>query len=284
MEIDDNKTNDNLASVSRELFDWIVEVGRWNALSSGVASYSRSYGNFKRLYNIIAYLTEEVKKNTDKIRIADIGCNQGYLIFLLNEKINSKGNIFFHGIDISPMHIAIAKSIKKAIGSTNVVFDVGDAENVNLQTHSFDIIFSSELIEHLENPEKFLAEIKRILKPGGTAIITTPNGSNAVMRFKKILHIPSSDSNDADRYNPTSGKGHISVKSLIEWKRLIRQAGFNIEKIRRGSLHLGSYKYDRHPILCSMLLMLDVALDCLPFTQNITENIAFKIKAPLHSK
>jgi 2-polyprenyl-3-methyl-5-hydroxy-6-metoxy-1,4-benzoquinol methylase len=42
----------------------------------------------------------------------------------------------------------------------------------------FDVIIAAEVIEHLENPRFTVREIVRMLRPGGTAIVTTPNNEN----------------------------------------------------------------------------------------------------------
>jgi len=41
--------------------------------------------------------------------------------------------------------------------------------------NSFDVIWCSEVIEHLEKPQQIIAEFKRVLKPEGKAVLTTPN-------------------------------------------------------------------------------------------------------------
>jgi 2-polyprenyl-3-methyl-5-hydroxy-6-metoxy-1,4-benzoquinol methylase len=43
---------------------------------------------------------------------------------------------------------------------------------------TFDVVVSAEVIEHLENPRFMLREIFRILRPGGTAVVTTPNNES----------------------------------------------------------------------------------------------------------
>jgi SAM-dependent methyltransferase len=50
-----------------------------------------------------------------------------------------------------------------------------DAAHLPLRAESFDMIVSFQVIEHLENPAPYLNSITRLLKPGGTALITTPN-------------------------------------------------------------------------------------------------------------
>ena len=44
-----------------------------------------------------------------------------------------------------------------------------------IQDNSFDTIISFQVIEHINDDELFISEIKRILRPGGIALITTPN-------------------------------------------------------------------------------------------------------------
>ncbi|MBU2915923.1 class I SAM-dependent methyltransferase [Reichenbachiella agariperforans] len=45
----------------------------------------------------------------------------------------------------------------------------------DIPSDSFDVVISFQVIEHIQNDKLFLEEIHRVLKPGGTAIITTPN-------------------------------------------------------------------------------------------------------------
>lgn len=61
-----------------------------------------------------------------------------------------------------------------------VVFDwefrIADLnDRVPLDAGTVDAIYANQVIEHIINPIDFLKEIKRVLKPGGTAILTTPN-------------------------------------------------------------------------------------------------------------
>ena len=277
---------DTLRNVSpnrlRDLFDWMVEVNRFNAANYLAGSYTRSYGNFKRLKNITAFIDEELKKcdNREKTSIADIGCNMGQIVFFINNVLNVKNKLLFHGVDISPVDIAIAAETGKKLGLDNVTFEVGDAENLDFKSGSFDILYSSEVIEHLERPEKFLEEIKRVVKPGGTAIITTPNKNNSVMKVKKFLRLSDKRHDCAKVYGASKAPSHISVKTLGEWRSLFRQYGLTVEEIKRGSPIIGDDRYDRHPVIFGIMLIFDIIADYLPFTRNITENLAFKLRMP----
>jgi len=62
--------------------------------------------------------------------------------------------------------------------------DFNDPNFDRALAREFDLITSVEVIEHLENPTAFLRSIARLLKPGGTAILTTPNVENVPARLK----------------------------------------------------------------------------------------------------
>lgn len=54
---------------------------------------------------------------------------------------------------------------------------VADIQNLPFQNNSIDFIISNSVLEHIENPEKVVSEIKRVLKPGGKAYISVPQVS-----------------------------------------------------------------------------------------------------------
>jgi SAM-dependent methyltransferase len=51
---------------------------------------------------------------------------------------------------------------------------LGDAQNIPVKSNAVDCVKCTELLEHVEHPEKVLGEISRVLKPGGTLILSTP--------------------------------------------------------------------------------------------------------------
>ncbi len=53
---------------------------------------------------------------------------------------------------------------------------LGDMTRSDLPDAGFDLVVSVEVIEHVEADAKFVSEIARVLKPGGTFLLTTPNG------------------------------------------------------------------------------------------------------------
>ena len=108
-----------------------------------------------------------IKKND---RVLDVACGYGYGSFLAYH--NSKAK-FILGIDLSKNSTEYANLM---YGAKNLSFRAGDAQNLeSLSDDSFDFIFSFETIEHLPNPNKYLAELYRVLAPGGRLFISAPN-------------------------------------------------------------------------------------------------------------
>ncbi|MFH1280548.1 MAG: class I SAM-dependent methyltransferase [Candidatus Beckwithbacteria bacterium] len=98
------------------------------------------------------------------LKFLDIGCGDGVLLYLISQK--TKAQLF--GIDSD------SDSLKTAKSKVNAKFFQASAYKLPFKTQSFDIVIASEIIEHLKNPEKMLSEIKRVLKPKGLSLITTP--------------------------------------------------------------------------------------------------------------
>lgn len=105
---------------------------------------------------------ERVAKEGRLGNVAEFGCGTGFLTQVLASKADS-----LVATDISPGMLTLAKSQVKA---PNVTLQVEDCEKTSLPDEAFDTAFMS-LVIHLTEPDKTLAEMRRILKPGGTLII-----------------------------------------------------------------------------------------------------------------
>lgn len=68
-------------------------------------------------------------------------------------------------------------------------FRVGDAHSIPLESNSIDTIVSFETIEHLSNAELFLQECARVLKPGGSLILSTPNINASQVNKDNVFHV-----------------------------------------------------------------------------------------------
>jgi ubiquinone biosynthesis O-methyltransferase len=79
------------------------------------------------------------------------------------------------GIDFSPNMVEEAKKELATRNIQRVELEVGDLTNLRFCDKTFDKVFASEVLEHVPDYRKAVSEMARVLKPGGTLVVTTPN-------------------------------------------------------------------------------------------------------------
>jgi 2-polyprenyl-3-methyl-5-hydroxy-6-metoxy-1,4-benzoquinol methylase len=231
-------------------------------------NYTKHYESFKRIENTEVFFRKEISIR-NKATVLDIGCGDGYHVCVFNTNKDVQEKASFIGIDISPMKIHIASHLARALSFENVSFRTGSAETLEFSDNSTDIVLCSDVVEHLSYPEKCFTDIFRILKPGGVAIITTPNASYPLLKLKEYIRGKNTILTDKEE--------HISLKGLKEWIRISKNSGFTVSDVRRGALIFGGYPYNRHPVLFSFIMLIDQILDRLPFFKNWGEAITLKL-------
>lgn len=100
--------------------------------------------------------------------VVDVACGTGYG----SEMLALAGARDVRGIDLSPDAVEYAIKMHHR---PNIVFETGDATDLSrLANASIDAVVSFETIEHLPEPLPFLREAARILRPGGSFLVSTP--------------------------------------------------------------------------------------------------------------
>ncbi len=100
-------------------------------------------------------------------QVLDAGCGAGYGAAELSL---TAANVL--GIDASQEAVSYAR---QHYGTGNLHFLVASASQIPVRAQEFDLITAFELIEHLEEWHAFLCEMRRLLRPGGLFIVSTPN-------------------------------------------------------------------------------------------------------------
>ncbi|MFA5878119.1 MAG: class I SAM-dependent methyltransferase [Candidatus Staskawiczbacteria bacterium] len=119
---------------------------------------------------LCSYLSDRFKMEKGD-KLLDIGCGRGDFLKGFKDI----------GLDVFGLDIEKSKSdIVKNIKIYNCNFELN---SFPLENNSVDFIFSKSVIEHLKNPENFIKEIYRVLKPGGTAILMTPDWQSQMKIF-----------------------------------------------------------------------------------------------------
>ncbi len=105
---------------------------------------------------------------SDMRLVADIGCASGYYLSLLKKKFP---DLSVHGVEIAPL---LADAARKRLQSENIEgCEIAEksAYETGLENDRYDAVVMRLLLEHLEEPDKALAEARRILKPGGLLVL-----------------------------------------------------------------------------------------------------------------
>jgi SAM-dependent methyltransferase len=134
--------------------------------------------------------------------LLDVGCGDGLLL----------QNLRALGWDVEGVEPdATAAEAARARGIT--VFN-GSIEDARLPAQKFAAVTMSHVIEHLPDPARTLAEVRRVLRPGGQLVVMTPNASS-------ILHrVFGRD------WFPLDPPRHLLLHSPTSLNRLLDQAGF----------------------------------------------------------
>ena len=146
-------------------------------------------------------LSRYVKKKS--FTLLDAGCGIGSNLNSILKKY-PKAKII--GIDNYQPDLEIAQKcfLNKA------EFILGDCINTKLNSNCFDVVLSNQVIEHITRYEEYLNEIKRVLKPKGLLILSTPNfhnPKNVLLKLffqKPIMRWENNQNLPCDKY-----RGHI---------------------------------------------------------------------------
>ncbi len=137
----------------------------------------------------VGYWTDTLSRNFDLVKmfhtrtqfsfqdktVLDIGCGSGGLSRIVTEEGG-----FYIGSDFFPAILEIAQSFLRDLQHPEKASLIrGSGTHLPLADASIDLIIAFDVIEHLEGGESwqqsFLNEIRRILRPGGILLLTTPN-------------------------------------------------------------------------------------------------------------
>lgn len=188
------------------------------------ALYSDAYGNASESY--FAKVEKKLRRSRRRIaalariksggRFLDIGCNGGFMVEAARER-----GFEAYGLDIDPVSIDYARKHYPANR-----FVLGPLEDYAPQAPRFDLIYCSEVIEHLADPAGFIDRVFDLLAPGGLLFLTTPD----ISHWRRPR-----DVTRWDGFCPPSHCVYFTPRSLTA---LLRRAGF-IAVDRRWSFKPG---------------------------------------------
>jgi SAM-dependent methyltransferase len=99
--------------------------------------------------------------------VLDIGCGEGYGAPILLEAASD-----YAGVDLSE---TVVDEARRNFGSARARFSAFDGGRIPFEDGKFDAAVSFQVIEHVGDVRAYLAEVRRVIKPAGWAMFTTPN-------------------------------------------------------------------------------------------------------------
>jgi len=176
--------------------------------------------------------------------ILDVGCGVGSLLDMLK-------NVSHSQIGIEPCNPYLESLSKRGYEVYSNLFEAINNNNGNI-----DYAFSIQVIEHVDNPKEFLKEIKRLIRPGGKLLISTPNRDDILMNLLK------------DEFSPffyrTQHRWYFDKNSLTV---CAKHAGFKVDYVkfvhRYGMSNTFAWLRDKKPTGIDRIAGIEIMADDL---------------------
>ena len=190
----------------------------WTSMDNEGKEWTRNFHELRQR-DLVLFCLGEVEGK----KIIDIGCHEAPWL----ATVGKMGTEYVGGQDLDENAIKIGRSI---LSDENIEgkLVVGDAVKLDFPDNLFDLAISCDFFEHisLEVKEKVISEVYRVLKPGGTFVIKTPNLSylkisiflqrilNIIKLKSPFIYIPHTNNNpNNEHYGLTT---YSELENLLE--------------------------------------------------------------------
>ena len=124
----------------------------------------------------------EIKKYIPENSVfLDVGCGAGDNLLRAKRQLNCS----VRGVDPAPGEQGVGRYMLSDLDGIKI--DKGFAEKLPYENETFDVVFCSHVLEHVNNEEKSLQEIKRVLKKDGILIIGMPTALMSLISYLSII-------------------------------------------------------------------------------------------------
>jgi len=175
------------------------------------AFYDRKYAAGIELSRTSKQFAVDCVSHDRPLEILDVGCGSGANSLLLAKKGHR-----LHGVDLS--EVAITRYSLHGFDGRVADLEVG----LGYPDASFDLVFCSEVIEHMTSPEVLASEINRVLTPGGELVLSTPNSAFWLYRLLGLFGYTVSELQHPKHFQ------FFSRRSLL---RMLEQHNFRAKRI-----------------------------------------------------
>ena len=150
--------------------------------------------------------------NDEGIRALDVATGTGFTGFRLAQKYK-----LVVGLDVTSEMLLEARNLAAEKRLDNLVFVLGRSEKMPFLDHAFDVVTCRRAAHHFSDKKKFVSEVRRVLKPGGT------------FGFVDMLS-PENDKDDSfNKLERIRDPTHLSAETKNFWENAVLKEGFSIE-------------------------------------------------------
>ncbi len=151
----------------------------------------------------------------------DIGTGTGHTALALAPRVAA-----IWGLDLTPEMLAEAEALRARRGAANVAWLLGDVHSLPVSDESLDLVACRRAAHHFAQIHRSLAEMRRVLKPGGRLAIDDRGAPedpalDALLNELDLLH----DHSHVREYRPS------------EWAAMLEQAGFVVDAVEPYTQH-----------------------------------------------
>lgn len=160
---------DRATEAVRQRFSHAEAAGRWNDLYAG-DSDNLEEANYRRRRDLAVARVLELARAAPDLQVLDLGCGAGPVLAELRRQ-----EVSVTGIDCSADMLAFARERLRALGLNDGGLIQGDCRGTGLAAGRFDVVVCLGVISYVEDYAPILAEIHRLLKPGGSVLLSFRN-------------------------------------------------------------------------------------------------------------
>jgi SAM-dependent methyltransferase len=156
----------------------------------------------------------------------DVACGRGYLL----DRLADRGLAGLHGVDVF-----------EDVASARWSYTAADVTGgLPFEAALFDCVVAGEIIEHVPDPDRLLVEIRRVLRPGGTLVLSTPNmvsWANRILVPFGVQPLGTETSSEIalGRFHRVLGQGnavqgHLKVFTWRALSEILARYGFEVRR------------------------------------------------------
>lgn len=166
----------------------------------------------------IEYHLDKFEKYRKNNRMLDVGCGEGWIL----ESAKARGwDVYGTEFSSNAIEICRKKGIKMYAGVL---------KPEAIEERDFDVVISTQAIEHINNPREEVLNVHQLLRTGGLYYITTPNFNSYLRVFLR------------DKYSIIEYPEHLSYYTRKTLNKLLQQSGFCKVKLLTTGISVSHYQ------------------------------------------